>query len=313
MITLQPQTWEHHLLALAYEARRSIAAPSTSRHTDQRLLDHAYAFCDSITATHSKTFYAATSLLPREKRRAVRALYAFCRVSDNLVDCASGNIEQSLAAWRRHALSAQPRADDLIAVAWSDTFLRYRIPTRYAEQLIDGVARDIYQTRYQTFDELTAYAYGVASTVGLMSMHIIGYTDARAVPYAIKLGVALQVTNILRDVGEDWNAGRVYLPQHDLARFGLSDADIARGVADERWRALMRFEMARNRQLYAEAMPGIQLLHHDGRFAVAAAAELYRAILDDIEAHDYDVFTRRAHISPFRKLSKLPGIWRRSR
>jgi len=313
MVTLQLQNWERHLVAQAYQAQRSITLPPARQQTDRRLLNRAYALCDGVTAEHSKTFYAATSLLPREKCRAVRALYAFCRVSDNIVDGATSDAAHALAAWGKRAFSSYPPESDLVAIAWTDARMRYCIPHRYAEQLIDGVARDLHQTRYQTFDELTAYAYGVASTVGLMSMHIIGYADARALPYAIKLGVALQITNILRDVGEDWNAGRVYLPQHDLARFGLSDADIARGIVDERWRALMRFEIARNRQLYAEAMPGIRLLHRDGRLAVTAAAELYRAILSDIDAHDYNVFTRRAHINTFHKLSKLPGIWWRSR
>jgi 15-cis-phytoene synthase len=313
MITSYPQTWERSLLSLAYEARRSVAAWAPKPIADPALLDLAYAHCDSVTAEHSKTFHAATSLLPREKRNAVRALYAFCRVSDNIVDCSNGDVEQSLAAWRKRALWSQPPENDLIALAWTDARQHYRIPARYAEQLIDGVARDLCQRRYRTFEELTAYAYGVASTVGLMSMHIIGYSGAEAIPYAIKLGVALQITNILRDVGEDWQAGRIYLPLEELASFGLTEADLAGGHVDERWRALMRFQITRNRRLYAEALPGIKMLHPDGRFAVAAAGELYRAILDDIEANDYDVFNRRAHVSAWGKLRRLPGIWWRSR
>jgi phytoene synthase len=181
------------------------------------------------------------------------------------------------------------------------------------EQLIEGVRRDLNQKRYATFEELTAYAYGVASTVGLMSMHIIGFSSPAAIPYAIKLGVALQITNILRDVSEDWRMGRLYLPLQELAAYGLSEADVARGQVDRRWRAFMRFQIARVRRLYEEAWPGIALLNKDGRFAIAAAGELYRAILDDIEAHDYDVFSRRAHLSAWRKLGRLPGIWWRNR
>jgi phytoene synthase len=153
----------------------------------------------------------------------------------------------------------------------------------------------------------------VASTVGLMGMHIIGFSSMEAIPYAIKLGVALQMTNVLRDVGEDWRAGRVYLPSNELAEFGLAEADLAAGKVDERWRALMRFQIARNRRLYAEAWPGIALLDRDGRSAVAAAGEFYRAILADIEAHDYDVFSRRAHVSGWGKLRRLPSIWWRNR
>lgn len=144
-------------------------------------------------------------------------------------------------------------------------------------------------------------------------MHIIGFSGAEAVPYAVKLGVALQITNILRDVGEDWRAGRVYLPLDELAAYGLTESDLAAGRVDGRWRAFMRFQIDRNRRLYAEAWPGIALLGKDGRLAVAAAGELYRAILDDIEAHDYDVFNRRAHVSAWGKLCRLPGIWWRNR
>jgi phytoene synthase len=141
-----------------------------------------------------------------------------------------------------------------------------------------------------------------------MSMHIIGFAGEQALPSAIKLGVALQLTNILRDIREDWRAGRVYLPLDEMAAFDLTEADLDRGQVDDRWCALMRFQIERNRHLYAEARPGIALLNSDGRFAVAVASELYCAILDDIEAHDYDVFSRRAHVSAWDKAHRLPGI-----
>lgn len=313
MSDLYHPTWESHLLSLAHEGCPRSSSPVYQSIVDAALLYHAYAYCDLVTAKHSQTFYAATRLLPFAKRRAIRALYAFCRTADNIADCLGDDCAEKLTTWRRRALSPQPPTDDLVATAWAHTRLQYRIPIRYAEQLIDGVARDFHQTRYQTFEELTTYAYAVASTVGLMSMHIIDYTSSDAIPYAIKLGVALQITNILRDVGEDWRAGRVYLPQCELASFGLNEQDIARGSVDERWREFMRFQIARNQQLYAEAMPGIQLLHPDGRFAVAAAAGLYRGILDDIQTHDYDVFHRRAHVSTVGKLKRLLGIWWRNR
>ncbi|HET7089854.1 MAG TPA: squalene/phytoene synthase family protein [Anaerolineae bacterium] len=313
MITTLPSpTWERALLSLAYE-RRSTEAAVPKPVAERKLLERAYARCESITAAHSRSFYLASGLLPADKRRAVRALYAFCRVSDDIVDCPGGDAAATLAAWRQHALAAEPPASDLVALAWADTRLRYRIPIRYVEQFLDGVARDVRQKRYRTFEELAEYAYGVASTVGLMSMHIIGFAGREALPYAIKLGVALQLTNILRDVGEDWRAGRLYLPAEELARFGLAESDVAAGRVDDRWREFMRYQIERNRRLYAEAWPGIKLLHPDGRFAIATAGELYRAILADIEAHDYDVFTRRAHVSGPRKLLNLPGIWWRNR
>ena len=126
-----------------------------------------------------------------------------------------------------------------------------------------------------------------------MSMHIIGFAGNQAIPYAIKLGVALQMTNILRDVGEDWRAGRVYLPQDELAQYGLGEADLAAGEVTDRWRGFMRFQIERNRRLYAESLPGVGLLHQDGRFAISAAAELYQGIPDAIEHADYDVFSHR--------------------
>jgi phytoene synthase len=309
MTTLPPYTWEQSLLTLAHEAWQSRLMSAAKPQVDLRLLDRAYAHCAALTARHSKSFHLATSLLPAAKRRAIRALYAFCRVTDDIVDCGDCDATASLAAWRDRAMAVQPAIADLVAVAWADARTRYQIPIRYAEQLIDGVARDLAQTRYQTFDELAAYAYGVASTVGLMSMHIIGFNGPAAMPYAIKLGVALQLTNILRDVREDWRAGRVYLPADELAAFDLSEADLEAGRIDNRWRNFMRFQIERNRRLYAEAWPGIALLNPDGRLAVAVAGQLYRAILADIEAHDYDVFTRRAHVSGPRKLSLLPAIW----
>lgn len=313
---LQTHTWEQALLSLAIEARQTASAHRPLQ-VEAHVLDEAYRHCESMTAEHSRSFHLASALLPADKRRAVRALYAFCRTADDLVDCPGDNRAQRLELWRRQVLGAHPPEDDPVALAWTDARLRHHVPVRYAEQLIDGVARDLTTARYATFDALTAYCYGVASTVGLMSMHIVGFAGAEALPYAIKLGVALQITNILRDVADDWRAGRLYLPQADLAQFELGEADIAEsiatGVVNGRWRAFMRFQIERNRRLYEEAMPGIRLLAQDGHFAIGAAAELYRAILDEIEMHDYDVFTRRAHVTKWGKVRRLPLIWWRSR
>ena len=309
MAATYQQPWEHVLLPLAYEAEQQSFTPSDCAFLDRGLLDRAYAYCDSITATNSRTFYLATRLLPPEKRRAMRALYAFCRMSDDIVDCPVDDVEDKLAGWCQQALASEPPSDDLVSIAWADTRFRYQIPLRYAEQLIDGVSRDLHQQRYRTFEDVVRYAYGVASTVGLMSMHIIGFAGEQAIPYAIKLGIALQLTNILRDIAEDWANGRLYLPLDEMAAFGLIEADLDRGQVHDRWRAFLRFQIERNHRLYVEANPGIALLHKDGRFAVAAASDLYRAILSDIERHDYDVFHRRAHVSTWGKVHRLPGTW----
>jgi 15-cis-phytoene synthase len=311
---LQTHAWESALLLRAYEAHHP--APSHSQSSSQfppKLLEQAYAHCDSITSYHSKSFYLASSLLPADKRRAVRALYAFCRITDDIVDCGVPQREVRLALWRDRVLDPNPPEDDYVAVAWADARTRFHIPPRYAEQLIDGVAQDLTPPNYETFGELAAYSYGVASTVGLMSMHIIGYASHDAIPYAIKLGVALQITNILRDVGDDLRSDRVYLPREELVAFAIDEEELTRGIVSARWREFMRFQIDRNRRLYREAMPGIGYLNRNGRFAIGAAAELYEGILTEIEAADYNVFNRRAAVSATGKLSRLPGIWWRVR
>jgi phytoene synthase len=305
-------SWEQDLFRKAYEALES-HKQTVPMVAESGLLSQAYEHCVALTHHHSKTFYMASALLPPNQRLAVRGLYAFCRVSDDLVDEGGTNRMQKLQAWRQHSLSDHPPQNDMVALAWADTRSTYNIPQRYAEQLLDGVASDLTKTRYTTFAELTNYCYSVASTVGLMAMHIIGYESEDAIPYAVKLGVALQLTNILRDVAEDWENGRLYLPQEEMAAFGVTEDDIEAGIVDDRWRAFMEFQIARNRKLYEDALPGISLLNEKGRFAIAAAAELYRAILDDIEENDFDVFIRRAHITKWQKLRRLPGIWWRSR
>jgi phytoene synthase len=309
---VQGYTWEAPLLERAYRAleKRSVRE---CPQVEATLLGQAYTYCNDVTKEHSRTFYMASALLPSKKRRAARALYAFCRFTDDLVDRGlTINGEALLSSWKRLTVEDCPTEEELVALAWSDTQVRYDIPPLYARQLIEGVARDLDQTRYETFKDLALYCYGVASTVGLMAMHIIGYEGAEAVPYAVKLGVALQLTNILRDVAEDWEMGRLYLPQAELAQFGLDEGDIAAGRLDERWQRFMRFQIERVRRLYAESLPGVSLLHLNGRFAIGAAAELYRAILDDIEEHGMDVFSRRAYTTFWEKIGLLPGIWWRS-
>ena len=307
------ESWEHRLLAQAYAPLESLLRHEVEILIDQAQRQRAYLQCEAITREHSRTFFIASGLLPPDQQQAMRALYAFCRVSDDIVDRNPDNKAENLADWRLRSLHGTPQDDDLVAWAWVDTRNRHHIPRQYAEQLLDGIATDLTQARYTSFDDLAHYCYAVASTVGLMAMHIVGYSSKEAIPHAVKLGVALQMTNILRDVGEDWRNGRLYLPQDELAAFGLTEENIDNGVVDDHWRAFMRFQIDRTRRLYAEALPGVAMLGKRGRFAVGAAAELYQAILKDIEANDYNVFTHRAHTSDVQKLALLPGIWWRSR
>jgi phytoene synthase len=310
---LTPYDWEKPLLEAAYAAAHGPAPMTADLVQDPAVLEAAYAHCERVTALHSRSFSLASRLLPQEVRSAVHALYAFCRTVDDLVDEPSENAEAALEAWKTpEQFARQPDADP-IAIAWADARARFQIPDLYARQLIDGVSRDLHQSRYDTFEDLAAYAYGVASTVGFMSMHIVGFRHQAAIPYALRMGIALQVTNILRDVGEDWARGRVYLPRQELQAFGIGDADLEAGAVTERWRSLMRFQIARACRLYAESWPGLALLARRGRLAIAAAADFYSAILDDIRVHDYDVFRRRAHLSGWAKARRVPGLWWRTR
>jgi phytoene synthase len=284
------------------------AAPGPARPAIA--LRQAYRHCDGITRRHSRSFFLSSQFLPPEKRRAIRALYAFCRTSDDIVDNPGGHASRALARWVALAQAPQPPPDDPILLAWHDTAARYAVPQALVDELLAGLAMDLLISRYATFDDLWLYCYRVASVVGLITMRIVGHQEGAA-PYAVRLGVALQLTNILRDVGEDAARGRIYLPREDLARFGVRDDDILRGQRDLRFRELMGFEIARAHALYEEAWPGVAMLSADSRFAIGAAAEIYRGILGKIVANDYDVFTRRAHLSLVEKLLLLPRVRRR--
>jgi 15-cis-phytoene synthase len=316
-------TWENNLINLAFEALNNGIRPYTFEQKSPTDLARAYRHCAGITRLHSKTFYMASALLPSAKRQAMRALYAFCRLSDDLVDCDPEATHDLLQAWYQKTHSNESTDDvpgefgvasaSMVALAWMDTSQKYAIPWKYSEQLVQGVARDLQPERFQTFNDLSVYCYGVACTVGLMAMQIVGYTSREAVPYAIRLGVALQMTNILRDVGDDYRNERLYLPLDELVAFQLLPDELPQQVQSRAWKEFMRFQIARTSDLYAGSMPGIAMLNPDGRFAILAAAELYRGILDDIEEHNYDTFTRRAALSQWEKLKLLPGIWQRSR
>ncbi len=274
-------------------------------------LHDAFRQSEAITRQNSKTFYLATALLPREVGRAIRALYGFCRTTDDLVDNGGATLAD-VEAWREQVARPAAAQTDPVLACWAATRERYGVNSRYELELIEGVALDLRRQRYANWPELERYCYLVASTVGLLSMPIIGLAPGvifeEAAPYAVKLGVALQLTNILRDVGEDAARGRVYLPHSDLARYRLTADDILRGVYDERFVGLMQFEIKRARDLFFRALPGIALLSPAARPAVGAAALLYRAILDEIEALEYQVHTQRAHTTGLQKLTLLPGI-----
>ncbi len=303
--------WEHRLIELAGNAPKPAASPFFSYWAGDLALQKAYDRCAAITAQHSKSFYLASGFLPEENARpCVRYMRSAERSMISSTALLMRGRDLALDYWRAQVHAESAPADDEVAAAWSDTLLRYHIPRHYALQLIDGVARDLSETCYSNFEELSTYCYGVASTVGLMSMYIIGFESSEAVPYAIKLGVALQMTNILRDVGEDVRNGRVYLPRDEMDAFGIRASDLELGGVTDHWREFMRFQIERTRKLYADAWPGIKMLDREGRAAIAAAARLYSGILDVIERNDYDVFARRASLSAWGKMGRIaPLLW----
>lgn len=266
---------------------------------------------DRVIQQHSKTFYLATSLLPHIARDSIRALYGFCRSTDDLVDQDNATIEM-VEEWRRQVSLPLYMQKNPILWLWGQIKEKFHVNQQYEQELIDGVQMDIEKKHYETWEELKNYCYKVASTVGLLSIPIIGLAPNEkfdhAASYAIKLGIALQLTNILRDIGEDLLRGRVYLPVEDLKRFNLTLKDIYNRVHDERFIELMKFQIQRARTLYAESLPGIKLLSSSGRVSVGAAALLYQVILDEIEKINYQVYNTRAFTTGLKKIQMLPGI-----
>jgi phytoene synthase len=286
-------------------------------------LEEAYEECRQETAQWAKTFYLGTLLMPPAKRRAIWAIYVWCRRTDELMDSAEAQarpldeLQARLDAWeeRTRALFYGHVVDGLDLVM-RDTLDRYPQPLQPYLDMIEGQRMDLRQHRYSTFEELKLYCYRVAGTVGLMTQEVMGLDQAyTSAPWsdvpdtsqaAVALGIANQLTNILRDVGEDRGRGRIYLPLDELARFGVSEDQLMAGVVDDNWRALMAFQLQRARDWFARSEAGVRWLAADARWPVWASLRLYRGILDVIEEHGYDVFNRRAFVPMAGKLLDLP-------
>ncbi len=255
-----------------------------------------------VTRRYAKTFYFASHALPPEKRLASYALYSFCRYVDNMADESTDkeSARMHLAEIRR-SLESIFDPDQTVSrwAALQQTVRRYGIRKEYFLDLLDGVEMDLTEIHFETFRELHRYCYHVASVVGLMMTRILQPDSAAALPYAKDLGTAMQLTNILRDIGEDCASGRVYLPRHEMHEWGISEQDLQKREVTPAFRSFMRVQISRAREFYALAEPGIALLPDDGsRYCVRLMSTLYGRILNAIEAIDYDVFSRRAHV-PF--------------
>lgn len=265
----------------------------------------SFTYCHEMIKHHSKTFSLAASLLDPDRSNAISALYSFCRITDDIVDKQMADHESLLLNWKNSISSQIPNIADPVQLAWLYTRAKYSIPSEYMDQLITGVLMDTKKYRYTTFEELVEYCYHVASTVGLMSMHIIGFSDKKAFAFAIKMGVALQLTNIIRDVGEDFEMGRIYIPQEDLDRFAITENHFRHKIVDQAWKDMIAFQIKRARRFFQESWDGLNYLESKGRWSIMAAATLYREILTMVERNEFDNLNRRAFVSKKRKLFLL--------
>jgi 15-cis-phytoene synthase len=268
-------------------------------------LEQSYARCKQLNKEYGTTYYAATFLLPRVKRHHVHALYGFCRHADDIVDdlgpASVDDREKALHDFGERLFADLDRgdSDDLVLKAVVHTVTAFDINPDYFRRFLRSMTMDLTVTEYESFDDLLDYMDGSAAVIGEMMLPILEPTSAEAFAHARDLGIAFQLTNFLRDVAEDLDRGRVYLPQEDLRRFGADPW--SRRVTPE-WRAVMRFEIARTRALYRSADLGLAFLQGRSARCIGAARSLYAGILDRIEANDYDVFSGRGRVSTTRKL-----------
>ncbi|XP_022992887.1 phytoene synthase, chloroplastic isoform X1 [Cucurbita maxima] len=285
------------------------------------LLNEAYDRCGEVCAEYAKTFYLGTMLMTPERQKAIWAIYVWCRRTDELVDGpnASHITPSALDRWEARLEDLfQGRPFDMLDAALADTVTKFPVDIQPFKDMIEGMRTDLRKSRYKNFDELYLYCYYVAGTVGLMSVPVMGVApDSQASTEsvynaALALGIANQLTNILRDVGEDARRGRIYLPQDELAQAGLSDEDIFAGRVTDKWRNFMKNQIKRARLFFDEAEKGVLELNKASRWPVWASLLLYRQILDEIEANDYNNFTKRAYVSKAKKLLALPMAYARS-
>jgi phytoene synthase len=265
-----------------------------------------WAKCQSIAQTHGRSFFFASRLLRGDRRRSILAAYAYCRLADDIVDKESGDdarLSERLADWEDEL----ERPVHPVAVAFAHTRMCYQIPERPVRELFDGMRADLSIYRYGSWPELRGYCYQVAGTVGLIVAPILGCSEPAALPRAAELGIAMQLTNILRDVKEDAAMGRVYLPLDELERFGIDPDALHVGEPGSRFPELMQFQITRARALYASALTGVSSLSPSGQLTTLAAARLYAGILDQIEANQYDVFSARAVVPRNRKARSTAG------
>jgi phytoene synthase len=286
----------------------------------EKKLTISYEYCKNMSRIHAKTFYFASRFLPPEKKNACYAIYAFCRYIDDLVD---KNLMRSLSSqesfekiseavneWRRHlqALYNGEIIDHPIMIALKDTISKFNIPENLPNELIDGVNMDMSKTRYENFEDLKVYCYKVASVVGLMTTYVFGFKDDKTFNYAVDLGIAMQMTNILRDVKEDALGGRIYIPNEDMKLFDYSEEDLLKNTMNKNFRELMDYQISRAAKYYDNADEGIRMLDRDSRVTVGLMSRNYRKILHIIRENDFNVFGKRTYVPVHRKLADVPKV-----
>jgi phytoene synthase len=267
-----------------------------------RDVDQSYDYCVRVARTRAKNFYYSFLLLSKPQRRAMCAIYAFMRYCDDLSDDPGAN-RAAIERWRgelENALEGRFSGHPMWP-AFHHTVRRFGIPHEYFREMIDGVLSDLEPRSFETFDQLYRYCYQVASVVGLTIVHIFGFDTRTALPLAEKCGVAFQLTNILRDIREDAELGRIYLPAEDLRRFGVTPEDLRAGNRNTPFLDLMRFEASRARRYYDESAPLLDLVHPRSRPSLWALISIYSRLLERIEATNYDVFRKRVRLSTIEK------------
>ena len=286
--------------------------------TDSALRD-SYKECKRLNSLHGKTYYLATLLLPKAKRPHVHALYGFARYADEIVDDLSSTLSPTeksdvLRRWSDQLLQdiANGRSHDHIGRALVDTVQRFNIPISYFEAFLHSMAMDLTVTSYEKYEDLMEYVYGSAAVIGLQMVHVLGTVNGKksdALVPAEKLGIAFQLANFIRDVGEDLDRGRVYLPLQELKKYGVSREMLEKRVLTPQIIEALKFQIARVKSLQQEANAGIELLSPDSRPCIRAASELYCGIVDEVEKIDYNVFEKRAKTSTFRRASVAFPAW----
>ena len=276
--------------------------------TDPALMQ-SYELCRQLNAKHGKTYYLATLLLPPEKRPYVHALYGFARYADEIVDDLASTLTndekaEQLNAWGQSFLDKfeSGETDDPVCLAVLDTVRRWNIPREHFEAFLHSMAMDLTVTEYQTYEDLYEYVYGSAAVIGLQMVPILEPSDPAAYSHATELGVAFQLANFIRDIGEDLERGRVYLPLQELAKFGVTRADLEKRIATPAIKEAIKFQIARVRQLEQSSRAGIAMLGEKSQPCIETARVLYCGIVDAVTDIEYEVFDKRASVSLMRRL-----------